>query len=118
MLATDISCLKKVERGEIVLDTGLTYAGVNPVRIRATKRERRYEFSDDGGAVATAGVDPKQLTFADSIAMGEYSVNVSRQGVVSLPGSARSSDEWLTKLPELVAQGSLAPYETLLELEN
>ena len=50
--------------------------------------------------------------------MGKYSVNVSRQGVVSLPGFARSSAEWLAKLPELVAQGSLALYETLLELEN
>ena len=118
MFATDISSLKNLERGEIVLETGLTYDGITPVRIRAAKRERRYEFSDDGGAVAAAGVDPKQLTFADSIAMGRYSVNVSRQGRVSLPGFARSSDEWLAKLPELVAQGSLALYETLLELED
>jgi hypothetical protein len=118
MFAADISSLKKLERGEIVLETGLTYDGVTPVRIRAAKRERRYEFSDDGGAVAAADVDSKQLTFANSIAMGRYSANLSRQGVVSLPGFARASDEWLAKLPELVAHGSLALYETLLELEN
>ena len=118
MLATDIASLKRLERGEIVLDTGSTYDGVTPVRIRATKRERRYEFSDDGGAVAAAGVNPKHLAFVDSIAIGGYSVNVSRRGVVSLPGFAHSGDEWLFQLPELVTQGSLALYETLLELDN
>lgn len=118
VLAIEIAWLKNLERGEIVLDTGSTYDGVTPVRIRATKRERRYEFSDQGGAVAAAGVDPKQLAFADSLAMGAYSVNVSRRGVVSLPGFGRSGDEWLGKLPELVTHASLALYETLLELEN
>jgi hypothetical protein len=88
------------------------------VRIRATKREDRYEFSNHGAAVTTAGIDPKQPTLADSIAIGRYSVNASRQGVVSLPGFARSSDEWLARLRQLVAQGSLALHETLLELEN
>ena len=118
MLATDISSLKKLQRGELVLDTGLTYDGITPVRIRATKREGRFAFSDEGGAVAAAGVDGKQLRFADSISIGRYSVNVSRQGVVSLPGFSRSGDEWLAKLPELVAEGSLALYEALLELDN
>jgi hypothetical protein len=118
MLATDIASLKELQRGKLVLDAGLTYDGIMPVRIRATKREGRYEFSDEGGAVAAAGVDGKQLGFADSIGMGKYSANVSRQGVVSLPGFARSSDEWLAKLPELVAEGSLALYAALLELEN
>jgi hypothetical protein len=117
MLATDISSLRDSEGGELVLDTGLSYDGITPVRIRATKREGRFEFSDEGGAVAAAGVDGMQLRFADSIAMGKYSANVSRQGVVSLPGFARSSDQWLAKLPELVAEGSLALYGALLDLE-
>jgi hypothetical protein len=115
--ATDISSLKNLERGEIVLETGLTYDGLTPVTIRATKRERRYLFSDGGGAVAAADVDPTLLDIPDSIVMGCYSVNVSRHGVVSLPGFARSSDDWLARLPELVAQGSIALYEQLLELE-
>jgi hypothetical protein len=38
--------------------------------------------------------------------------------VISLPGTSRSGDEWLAKLPELVAEGSLALYEALLELDN
>lgn len=118
MLATDISKLRRLERGKLVLDTGLTYDGITPVRIRVTKREGRFEFSDEGGAVAAAGVDRKQLRFPDSIAMGECSANVSRHGVVSLPGFARSSDQWLARLPGLVADGSLVLYEALLELEN
>jgi hypothetical protein len=118
MLATDISSLKELDRGELVLDTGLTYDGITPVRVRATKREGRFAFSDEGGAVAAAGLDGKRFRFAGSIALGRYAVNVSRQGVVSLPGTSRSGDEWLDKLPELVAEGSLALYETLLELDN
>ena len=118
MLATDISSLTQLQRGELVLDTGLTYDGITPVRVRATKREGRFAFSDEGGAVAAAGLDGKQFRFDDSIALGRHSVNVSRQGVVSLPGSSRSGDEWLAKLPELVAKGSLALYEALLELDN
>ena len=118
MLATDISSLTNVERGELILDTGLSYDGITPVRIRVTKRGGRYEFSDDGGATATAGVDVSRLTFPESIRMGEYSTNVSRQGVVWLPGFSRSGDHWLAKLPELVAAGSLALYEALLELDD
>jgi hypothetical protein len=118
MLAIDISSFRKVERGEFVLDTGLTYDGITPVRISATKREGRLRFSDEGGAVAAAGVDGKQLRFPEWIAVGTYSANVSRHGVVSLPGFARSSDRWLSKLPELVAEGSLALYEALLALED
>jgi hypothetical protein len=110
--------LKTLGRGEIVLETGTTYDGVTPVRIRAAKRDRLYEFSGGRGAVAAGDVDPKQLALPGSIATGRYSVNVSRHGMVSLPGFARSSDEWLAKLPELVANGSLALYEALLELGN
>ena len=81
------------------------------------RREGRYEFSDGGGAVAAAGVRPSELRFDDRIELGEYDVNVSRKGVVSLPGFASSSPDWLAKLPELVAEGSVVLYETLLEVE-
>jgi hypothetical protein len=118
MFATDISSIRKLERGQLVLETGFTYDGISPVRISVTTRERRFRFSDDGGAVAAAGVDATQLTFPESIAVGEYSVNVSRLGAVSLPGFARSSDQWLSTLPEIVAEGSLVLYEALLALED
>ena len=118
MLPTDISSLTILERGELVLETGMTYEGISSLCIRVTKREGRLGFSDVGGAVAAAGIYPRWVTFPDRIPIGNYDANVSRQGVVGLPGFAQSSAEWLAKLPELVASGSLALYETLLELED
>lgn len=118
MLTTDVSSLKGAQSGEIVFDTGLTYDGITPVTLRVTKREGRWNFTDDGDAVAAAGVDGQRLKLPGSIDLGDYSVNVSRQGEVSLPGFARSSEEWLNKLPELVSEGSLALYSDLLELEG
>ena len=118
MLATDITHLRQVQRGEVVLETGLTYDGITPVTVRVAKRDGGWNFSDDGGAVETAGAEGQLLKFPGSIDLGDYSANVSRQGEVSLPGFARSSDEWLNKLPALVAQGSLALYSALLEQEE
>jgi hypothetical protein len=97
--------------------TGLTYDGITPVRVRVTERDGRFEFSDDGGAVAAAGVDAEALVFPDQIPLGRYSVNVSSRGIVSVPGYARSSDDWLAKLPALVVEGSVVLYEALLELD-
>jgi hypothetical protein len=118
MIATDVSALFGVERGELMIDTGLTYDGITSVRVRVTKREGRYEVSDDGGAVAAAGAERGALAFGDRISVGEYSVNVSRNGVVWLPGSDRRGKEWLSKLAGLVAKGSCALYEALLELDE
>jgi hypothetical protein len=118
MIAIDVSTLFTVERGEVVIDTDLTYDGIAPVRVRVTKREGRYEVSDDGGAVAAAGVERGWLAFGERISVGEYCVNVSRKGVVSLPASDRRGNEWLSKLPGLVAEGSCALYEALLELDE
>jgi hypothetical protein len=103
--------------GNEILDTGLTYDGIAPVRVHVTKREGRYEFSDGGGAVAAAGVRASELRFDNRIAVGAYEVNVSRSGVVSLPGFASSGDAWLAKLPELVAEASVILYEALLEAQ-
>jgi hypothetical protein len=100
-----------------VLETGLTYDGTRPVEVRVTRRENRYEFSDAGGAVDAAGVDADELAFPDQIRLGRYSVNVSGRGVVSLPAFGKSGDDWLAKLPGLVAEGSVVLYEALLELD-
>jgi hypothetical protein len=106
------------ERGEAWLDTDLTYDGLTPVRVHVVKREGRYVFSDDGAAVATAGVDPEDVDLAGPIVQGPYSANVSRMGVVSLPGFRRSSPEWLDRLPDLVAGASRDLYSALLELDD
>ena len=119
MLTNDLSPLTELAHGQLVLETAMTYDGITPVRIQAKKSEGRFDFSDDGGAVAAACVDPASVAFPDRIDVDEHhSVNVTRQGVVWLPGFARSSDQWLAKLPELVASGSLALYEALLELDD
>jgi hypothetical protein len=118
MITADVSTLFDVDRGEVVIDTGLTYDGITPVRVRVTKREGRYEASDDGSAVAAAGVDHGWLAFGGRIDVGEYCANVSRQGVVFLPGFAGRGGEWISKLPGIVADGSCALYEALLELDE
>jgi len=110
--------LAGIERGELVLEAGFRYDGIEPVLVHVTKRDGRLEFSDSGRAVAAAGVDPARLSFDDHIAMGEYSVNVSRKGVVFLAGFTSQSDEWLARLAELVADGSLLLYEALLEVDD
>src|SRR5581483_7726404 len=115
MIATDISPLEHVERGELVLDTGLTYDGITPVRVYVTKREWRYNVSDGGGAVAAARVDPKRVAFDDHITDGVWSVNISRKGVVFVPAVESAGPEWLEKLIELVADGSLTLYGALLD---
>jgi hypothetical protein len=109
--------LEDVERGETVVDSGLTYDGITPVLVHVTKREGRFEFSDGGGAVAAAGVRPSGLRFDERIVLGEHEANVSRKGVVFLPGFVSSSEEWLAKLSDLVAEGSVVLYEALLELD-
>ena len=98
-----------------LLETGWTYDGVVPVRVCVRQRAHRIEFSDGGGAVTAAGANMHRVVLPDHIELGEYSVNVSRKGVVFLPGSTSQSDEWLAKLPDLVAEGSLALYEALLD---
>ena len=65
--------------------------------------------------MAAAGARPKKLALPDHIDLGPYAVNVTRQGVVSLPGFTTQSQEWLARLPLLVAEVSVALYEALLE---
>jgi hypothetical protein len=105
------------ERGEVVLDSGLTYGGERPVRVRVTKRDRRYEFSDDGAALAAAGKPRGWRTAAERIE-AEYVVNVLRAGAVMLPAVERSGLGWLAALPRRIAEASAAFYGELLELDD
>jgi hypothetical protein len=106
--------LAALDRGELILDSGLTYDGYTPVRVHVRKRETRLELSDGGGAMTAAGADPRELELPDHIAFGDYSVNLSRKGVVFLPAWTTSSEAWLETIRELVVEGSLALYEALL----
>jgi len=108
--------LTSVARAEHLVDTGLTYDGVRPVRIHVSKREGRYRISDDGGAVDAAGA-ARDVTYPEQLTVGRYSVNVNRQGVVWLP-AVTPTDEWLTTICDIVAKGSVALYEHLLDLDD
>jgi hypothetical protein len=114
-VTTVLGELAALERGEVILDSGFTYDGQTPVRLLVKKRENRLELSDGGGAMTAAGADPRKLELPDHIAFGDYSVNVSRRGVVFLGAWTTSSEEWLTTIRELVVEGSLALYEALLD---
>jgi hypothetical protein len=114
-MTTVLDEIAVLERGELVLDSGRTYDGQTPVRVHVRKRETRLELSDGGGAMAAAGADPRELDLPDHIPFGDYSVNVSRKGVVFLPAWTTSSDEWLETIRGLVVEGSLALYEALLD---
>jgi hypothetical protein len=118
MNVIEIAPLLALDRVEHVYETGLSYDGLRPVQIRVSKRDACLEFSDDGGAVSAAAVDVATVDFDREIVMGEYSVNVRRSGVVFLPARTSASPTWLALLPQLVADGSLMLYESLLALDD
>jgi hypothetical protein len=62
MASTEISRLTRLKRGEQLLETELTYDGITPVRIRATKREGRFVFSDDGARLLQPASIPSSST--------------------------------------------------------
>ena len=105
------------ERGEVVLDSGLTYGGEAPVLVHASKREGRYRFSDEGRAIERAG-RPAGWREAAQRLRAEYVVNVSRNGVVWLPAVERRHRTWLTTIAERIAEASAAFYGELLELDD
>jgi hypothetical protein len=105
------------DRGETVLDSGLTYGGNAPVLVRATKRDGRYLFSDEGRAIELAA-RPAGWREAARRLQDEYVVNVSRNGVISLPAVHRRELAWLTTIVERVAEASASFYAELLELDE
>ena len=117
--ATDLPSLARLERGELVIDTGLSYDGLTPVLVHVTKRDRRYDVSDGGGALAAAGADPSRLALDDTITDGVHAVNVSRRGVVWIPiGPRNATPGWIDEVIELVSEGSLELYGALLEASD
>ncbi|MGH2971796.1 MAG: hypothetical protein ACRDLE_06670 [Gaiellaceae bacterium] len=71
-------------REELLVDTGLEYVPGDRVVVRVVHREGRTSITDDGAAVERAGRSPGWRDVAGRIE-DELIVNVSRQGVVSLP---------------------------------
>jgi hypothetical protein len=109
-----LGALLGLERGEVVLDSGLRYTEGQPVEVVVRKRVHRYAIGDAGAAVALAGKPSGWLPVAAGV-VEEFSVNINRRGVV-LVGTVYP--EMLARLVAQVAGASLAVYEALLELED
>src|SRR5690242_16205072 len=102
------------ERGEIDLDTGLTYAPGQPVRVRVRKRERRYDIDDGGRAVSAAGKPSGWFARAQEV-VAEHALNVNRGGSVFVP-AVEGRD--IHALVAKVAETSVAVHAALLELDD
>ncbi len=101
------------QRTDAVIETELQYRPGDPVRVRVVRREHRTIVSDDGLAIDHAGRIPGWQEAADRLAR-ELVVNISRQGVVSLPVVRVGPSE--TEVIRRIAAGSLAFYQELLDL--
>jgi hypothetical protein len=100
------------ERGEVVLDTGLSYAEGEPVQALVRKRGGRYYISDLGAAVELAGRPRGWLEVAERV-VEEAWLNVNRRGVVFVP-AVEGRDH--AELAIRVGDTSLSLYQALLEL--
>jgi hypothetical protein len=71
-------------RGEIAIDSGLSYAHNDPVQIRIRRRGRRYDLTDMARAIDRAGRPAGWLNRISRL-VGEEGFNVNRRGVVFVP---------------------------------
>lgn len=102
--------LERVERGEVVVDSGLAYADGEPVEILVRKRLYRYTLSDRGRAIAKSGKPPGWREAAERAV---EPMNVDRQGIVFVPTVAGAH---LPRLVERLADASRAVHEAVIVL--
>ena len=76
--------LAALERGEVVVDSGLAYADNEPVRVLVRKRLQRYTLSDRGRAIEKSGKPPG---WREAAQRAVEPMNVDRQGTVFVPTS-------------------------------
>jgi hypothetical protein len=100
---------------QTTVDSGLRYAGSDPVLVRVIRREQRLDVTDAGAAAERAGLPHGWAEVASQLER-ELVVNISRHGVVSLPVVAAGPG--LDAITRRVAKASLALYQELLELEG
>jgi len=99
---------------EQIVGTGLKYVPGDPVRVRIVRRGGRGGVTDDGGAVERAGRPAGWREAAERVA-DELIVNISRQGVVSLPITRRGPEP--EAFVHRIGEASLALYQEILELD-
>ena len=102
--------LAALERGEIVVDSGLAYADNEPVRILVRKRLYRYTISDRGRAIEKSGRPPGWREAAERAV---EPMNVDRQGTVFVPTVAGPH---LPRLIDRLADASRAVHEAVIVL--
>jgi hypothetical protein len=98
-----------------VIDSGLEYVPGDPVLVSVQHRERRTSVSDGGAAVERAGRPPGWHQAVDRV-LAELDVNISRDGVVSLPVVRLGPPE--ERVVRRIAEASLSLYQELLELRG
>ena len=97
-----------------MIDTGLEYVPGDPVSVHVVSRERRLSVSDGGGAVARTG-RPRGWHDARHAVARSSDVNISRDGVVSLP--VVSAGPGQDAIVRRIGEASLDLYLELLELQ-
>ncbi len=100
--------------GEVLVSTGLAYAGEEPVLVLVRRRGHRIDLGDRGAAVERAGRPAGWLAAAEEV-VARHDVNVNRRGVVFVPVFVGRN---LERLVRQVAEASLAVHVALLELEE
>jgi hypothetical protein len=100
------------ERGEVLLELGLSYFEGQSVMIRVRKRARRYDLVDEGRATRFAGKPDGWLEVSQGVVASE-GFNVNRRGVV---GVSVVEGRDLASLALRLAESSVAVYAALLEL--
>jgi hypothetical protein len=104
--------LSGLERGEVVLDSGLAYGDGEPVEVLVRKRLHRYVLSDCGRAAEKAG---KPSGWREPAELACLPMNVDRQGTVFVPVvEGRDLGDLVVRL----ADASRAVHEALLALDD
>jgi hypothetical protein len=93
----------------------LAYAPGDSVVVRVIRRGHRIDVTDEGAAARRAGLAHGWKKVAARLE-SELDVNISRQGVVSLPVVAAGPG--LEAITLRIAEASLALYQELLDLDE
>ena len=104
--------LSGLERGSIVIDSGLAFGDGEAVEVLVRKRLHRYVLSDQGRAVEKAG---KPSGWHEAAELACLPMNVDRQGTVFVPAvEGRDLEDLVVRL----ADSSRAVHEALLALDE
>jgi hypothetical protein len=110
--SSPLDALAAVERGEIVVDSGLAYGDGEPVQILVRKRLSRYLLTDQGRAVSKAG---KPAGWHEAAEWAAEPMNLDRSGAVFVPAvTGRELHDLVVRL----ADASRAVHEAVLVLDE